>query len=123
LWLRDYGILLLVFILMINAVQNCSQSTKLDKNAKEIKANAMRIDSINYLLSAGVYLLPKDELTLMLEIQRLQTAKLVLYDWNTVVRTTVRPDDRMNEYDVEIAKVTKELLTLRQNKGTNDVKK
>lgn len=118
-WLRDYGIILLVFFLLINAMQNCSQSRSIDKVNKQTITNAYRIDSISKLLSTGVYLLPKDELAMMLEIQRLQTAKLVLYDWNTVVRTVVRPDDRMNEYDLEIAKLMKDLAKLRQNNGAN----
>ena len=118
-WLREYGIILLVFFLMINAMQNCSQSRIIDRNTKLVNANVLKIDSINKALAIGKYAVPKDEMVLLLEIQRLQTAKLVLYDWNTVVRTVVRPDDRMNEYDIQIAKATKDLEALRQNKIEN----
>jgi hypothetical protein len=107
-WLRDYGIVLLVFFLMINLVQNCNQSKAISKNTKAIAVSTARVDSINGITA--------EEFAIMLEIQRIQTAKLVLYDWNTVVRTVVRPDDRMNEYDKEIAKLNKELETIRQNK-------
>ena len=37
-----------------------------------------------------------------LQIEGLRSSKRTLYDWNSVVRTTVRPDDRMNQYDQEI---------------------
>ena len=118
-WLREYGIILLVFVLLINAMQNCNQSRVIDRNTKIINTNVSKIDSINKSLAIGKYAVPKDEMVLMLELQRLQTAKLVLYDWNTVVRTVVRPDDRMNEYDIQIARVTKDLEKLRQNKDAN----
>ena len=43
-----------------------------------------------------------------IEIGGLKTSKRTLYDWNAVIRTTVRPDDRMNEYDQEIKKLEKQ---------------
>ena len=118
-YIRDYGMFVLIFVLLINAMQNCSQSRTIDRNTKIIYSNVAKIDSINKVLSGGEYSVRQAELSIMLEIQRLQTAKLILYDWNTVVRTVVRPDDRMNEYDVQIANLTKELQTLRLNKSAN----
>lgn len=107
-WLSNYGVALIVVLLIINTMQNCSQSKSITKNRKAIIENSLRIDSIS-----GV---TPDEFAIMAEIQKLQTAKLILYDWNTVVRTTVRPDDRMNEYDNQIAKLTKELSAIKDNK-------
>jgi hypothetical protein len=43
----------------------------------------------------------------MIEIEGLKASKRTLYDWNAVVRTAVRPDDRMNEYDAQIEKIQK----------------
>ena len=40
----------------------------------------------------------------------------MLYDNNVIVRTTKRPDDRMNEYDQEIEKLEKELQNLNGKK-------
>lgn len=34
-------------------------------------------------------------------------SKRFLYDNNAIIRTTVRPDDRMNQYDEEIKKLEK----------------
>lgn len=65
----------------------------------------------------------KAELDIILEIDRLKTAKSILYDWNTVVRTVVRPDDRMNEYDKEIYVLEKKLKSLiaeKNNQLSND---
>ena len=96
---------------MVNLMQNCSQSNSIAKNTKQIARNTIRIDS--------VYSITSEELSLMMEIQKLQTAKLILYDWNTVVRTVVRPDDRMNEYDNSIAKLNTELANVRRNNRVN----
>ena len=45
------------------------------------------------------------DLKKMIEIEGLKASKRTLYDWNAVIRTTVRPDDRMNQYDSEIEKI------------------
>ena len=47
------------------------------------------------------------DLKKMIEIEGLKTSKRTLYDWNAVVRSAIRPDDRMNEYDAEIQKIEK----------------
>jgi len=44
-----------------------------------------------------------------LEIHGLETSKRMLYDNNVIVRTSVRPDDRMNEYDQQIKALEKKL--------------
>ena len=43
-----------------------------------------------------------------MEIEGLKTSKRTLYDWNTVIRTTARPDDIMNSYDEQITALEKE---------------
>lgn len=44
----------------------------------------------------------KKQLETALKIEGLRSSKRTLYDWNAVIRTTVRPDDQMNAYDQEI---------------------
>ena len=73
--------------------KQCGINRDQDKILKELKAVNLKIDSIST---------KKD-----LEIEGLKISKRVLYDWNSVVRTQVRPDDKMNEYDREIEKIQK----------------
>jgi uncharacterized protein YdcH (DUF465 family) len=47
----------------------------------------------------------KAEIDSAMQIEGLRTSKRMLYDNNAIIRTTVRPDDRMNEYDAEIKKL------------------
>lgn len=110
-WLKEYGIMLITFFLLINLVQNCNQNKKMSEYNDEIVRNTISIDSIQ----RNIY--SRHEIQLIGDINRLRAAKLTLYDQNAIVRTKIRPDDRMNEYDVEIEALTKELNDLRRNKG------
>jgi hypothetical protein len=66
--------------------------------SREQKKITKRLDSID---SSLVNTPSKNDLN----IEGLKISKRTLYDWNSVVRTSVRPDDRMNEYDKEIEKL------------------
>ncbi len=86
-WLILLGLFVLLFF------KQCGISRDQDKIVKEIKTLNARVDSLAT---------KKD-----MEVEGLKTSKRILYDWNSIVRTAVRPDDRMNEYDREIEKIQK----------------
>ena len=75
----------LMVLLLLNMCTTCSTSKHVIKLEKKIDSLEMSVAS------------KKD-----LQIEGLRSSKRTLYDWNSVVRTTVRPDDRMNQYDQEI---------------------
>lgn len=81
-------------LLLILMVQQCNNSSKIAKFEKQAKLMNQRIDSVY-----------TSNLKKMIEIEGLKASKRTLYDWNAVIRTTVRPDDRMNQYDSEIEKI------------------
>lgn len=83
-------------LLLIIFVQQCSNSSRISKIEKHAKVMNVRIDSVY-----------TSDLKKMIEIEGLKTSKRTLYDWNAVVRSAIRPDDRMNEYDAEIQKIEK----------------
>ena len=83
-------------LLVIIFVQQCSTSSRVSKIEKQAKVMNARIDSVY-----------TSDLKKMIEIEGLRASKRTLYDWNAVVRTAIRPDDRMHEYDVEIQKIEK----------------
>ena len=84
------GLLFVIFI------QQCSTSSRVSKIEKQSKIMNQRIDSVY-----------TSDLKKMIEIEGLKASKRTLYDWNAVVRSAVRPDDRMNEYDAQIEKIQK----------------
>lgn len=83
-------------LLVLLFVQQCSTSRKVSGLEKQTKVMNTRIDSVY-----------TSDLKKMIEIEGLKASKRTLYDWNAVVRTAIRPDDRMNQYDAEIEKIQK----------------
>jgi hypothetical protein len=85
---------LVLGLLLILFVQQCNNSGKISKIEKQEKIMNQRIDSVY-----------TSDLQKMIEIEGLRASKRTLYDWNAVVRSAIRPDDRMNQYDAEIQKI------------------
>lgn len=83
-------------LLLVISFQQCVTSSRISKIEKQERALNKRIDSVY-----------TSDLQKMIEIEGLRASKRTLYDWNAVVRTSVRPDDRMNEYDAQIEKIEK----------------
>lgn len=87
---------IVIGILLIIVLQQCSTSHKVKVLEKDQRALTQQIDSVY-----------KKDLQNLIEIEGLKISKRTLYDWNSVVRTAVRPDDRMISYDKEIEKLQK----------------
>lgn len=83
--------LLILFLILIIFLKQCGVSREQNKITKRLDSLEKKISNVP----------TKKEL----EIQGIVICKRTLYDWNSVVRTSVRPDDRMNEYDQEIKKL------------------
>ncbi len=93
-------VIILFFLIFI---QNCSQTGKIKQEAKNNKVISEKI----VLLEKNN--ISKEELEILLEIHSLETARKVVYDNNTIVRTTQRPDDVMNAYDQKIKELKDKL--------------
>jgi hypothetical protein len=81
-------------IALLGLLKSCGDARELSKMRKEVAA----IKDSTYT---------KQELEIKLQIEGLKTSKRTLYDWNTVIRTTQRPDDIMINYDNQINKLEK----------------
>ena len=89
--LKDNSWMITLMLLLVVFLQTCS-------NSKKYAALRKKVDSQEQLLN-GVAT-KKD-----LKIEGFEISKRMLYDNNAIIRTTVRPDDRMNQYDEEIKKI------------------
>jgi transposase len=58
-----------------------------------------KLDSFKKTIDSNTY--SKQQL----KILEYRISKNILYDWNAVVRTEIRPDDRMNYYDEKISEL------------------
>jgi hypothetical protein len=86
--LKNYGWAIALFLMVIATFQTCSSSKKIAALKKQVQA-----------------LPTSEQVSKEIQIEGLRTSKRMLYDNNAIIRTTVRPDDRMNEYDAEIKKL------------------
>jgi hypothetical protein len=89
---------LLVAILFMACLSTCN-SCSTSKKVTKLKAE---VDSLQTQLTRVP---TREDTKKYLRVEGLRSSKRTLYDWNAVVRTAVRPDDRMNEYDQEIKKL------------------
>jgi hypothetical protein len=95
--INKFGLTAVLLMLMLSTCNTCNMR-------RDIAAVSERADSLQLQLNK-VY--TKEELDARMEVQGLETSKRMLYDQNAIVRTTVRPDDRMNEYDQQIKALEK----------------
>lgn len=100
-----WTIWLLLVVSLLNACNGCNSA----RRDASIRKDVDRLDSAVTTLSAKSY--DKDELDTRISIEGYEISKRMLYDQNAIVRTTVRPDDRMNEYDGKIKTLREKLNT------------
>jgi hypothetical protein len=89
----------LIIILMLIILATCTENMSKRMNEKKLYR---QLDSIKTEIK-----LTKQELKKEIKVEGLKTSKRTLYDWNTVIRTTNRPDDIMIRYDNEIDSLIK----------------
>lgn len=87
--------------------RSCNTSKEIRKIHTEIEQYQSEIDSLTATLDNMYY--DKNELDIRLQIHGLEASKRTLYDWNAVVRTVIRPDDKMKEYDEQIQTLRSQL--------------
>lgn len=89
---------LYAFLLVSLAVnfRSCGVSSNVNKLKREVKSLSVEVDS----LRGNIY--TKEELDTRIAIEGYEISKRMLYDQNAIVRTVMRPDDRMAEYDQKI---------------------
>lgn len=96
------------FILLMNTCSNFRtgrQVSNLDAKIDTVSMDALSKDAFEQFMIID---------SKKGEIENLKTSKRVLYDWNSIVRTVVRPDDRMNHYDQEILRLEQEIDELQK---------
>jgi hypothetical protein len=102
--LGKYGIIMLLVFSILTFFNTCGTKSAIKTTNKRIDAVEQR-DSLNIEIQA-----------IEDEIISLETSKRILFDWNTVVRTTERPDDIMNQYDNKIKELRKKLESVKNGK-------
>ena len=102
-----WTIYLFLFVALINGCNSCSTNREMEKNKKRIDTLTIEVSGLRKVLDQKVF--SKEEMDIRMAIEGYEISKRMLYDQNAVVRTTVRPDDRMNEYDTKIKALREQL--------------
>jgi hypothetical protein len=95
-----YGIFILS---LFGGLRGCNSTKENTKLRKEIVELSLQIDS----LRSQTY--TKEQADIRFSIEGYEISKRMLYDQNAIIRTVVRPDDRMNQYDTKISELRKKL--------------
>jgi len=89
----------IILLLALQTCNSCGTSTKIGKINR-------RLDAIDSTVATKP---SKAETERIIKVEGLRISKRNLYDQNAIVRTTIRPDDRMNDYDSEIDSLSKDM--------------
>ena len=98
-----YALYLLLFFSFVSTMRSCGTNKEVSKLKKEILSLNRQIQQ----LDSNIY--SKEEINIRMSIEGYEISKRMLYDQNSIVRTVVRPDDRMNEYDQKIRELREKL--------------
>lgn len=94
-------------ILSCTFLYTCNSNRTLKKIHKDLEdIQYTQIESLNKLEKIDSTM---SDFKTLLEIEGYKISKRNLYYNNAIIRTTVRPDDVMHEYDMEIEKLSKKL--------------
>lgn len=93
-----------LWIIAILGIFSFFRGCTTSKQIKDLQTELIVVKESNDSLRAAIYenFWTKEELDIRMEIHGLETSKRTLYDWNAVVRTVIRPDDKMKEYNDRI---------------------
>jgi cell division protein FtsL len=94
------GFMVAIFLMtVLNTCNSCAQNKEDVKFRKEIDSLSSQIESQYTKEEIDQKL---DNITVEMQIEGLEISKRMLYDNNAIIRTTIRPDDQMAEYDRKI---------------------
>jgi len=99
---KEYLPIACIVVLSLVFLNTCGVKGKLKTVSKKLTQVETTLAIQDSIIAGTV---SEETLIKYLEIEGLKTSKRNLYDQNYIIRTKVRPDDRMNEYDKEIKKL------------------
>jgi len=105
-FLNTYGTLVLIILGLTVILNTCGTKGNIERTGRRIDKLEKTVKSLDSTLSTKI---SKDDFNKELDIYNLKTEKSVLYNMNEIVLKNVRPSQRINEIDLEISKLEKEL--------------
>jgi len=107
---NKYGFFILIFLGIVIVFNTCgskgvvvTQSRRIDKAEKTLK-------SLDSTLSTKI---SSEKMSVLLQINALEIAREVVYTNNAIVRTAIRPDDAINDYNNQIKELQEKLKNVK----------
>lgn len=107
-FIKKWGLLIIMGFNLIIFLNTCGMKTKIDRLDK--KVNLLE-NSINFNDSIQI-----ENESISREILMYEMSREIIYSENSVVRTTKRPDDLMNEYTQKIKELEEKKIKLNVRK-------
>lgn len=101
---KKWGMLIITFLNVMIFFSTCGTKSRIEKVEKKFNI-VLYNDSIQGEINA-----------VDREILLNETSREVVYNWNAIVRTTERPDDVMNKYNLRIKELAKDKEKLKNAK-------
>lgn len=109
-FLNNYGTLILVLLGLMILLNTCGMKNMEERNFRklnQLEKNVQNIDSIMDLKISS------EKMDILLKINAIEIAREVVYTNNTIVRTSVRPDDVINKYNIKIKELQEKLKNVK----------
>jgi hypothetical protein len=100
------AIYVLIALTAINSCNSCSSKKESQRLRKDVDSLSVVIKTMDNTMKSSY---DKKELDIRMAIEGYEVSKRMLYDNNTVVRTTQRPDDIIIGYDNKIKELRAKL--------------
>lgn len=94
------AIYMIAVMSLVNGCRGCSTAKDISRISREIDSLETGMDAIKQQVESQYY--TKDELDVRMSIEGYEISKRMLFDNNSIVRTSQRPDDILMEYDKKI---------------------
>tara|TARA_R110000803_G_scaffold91516_5_gene158977 strand:+ start:182 stop:508 length:327 start_codon:yes stop_codon:yes gene_type:complete len=95
-----------IALMLIVFMNTCGTKGKVKSLSKQVEKLELTVEKQDSIIANTVSV---ERLQNIVELDGLRVSKRNLYDQNVIIRTKVRPDDRMNEYDIEIKAIEAKL--------------
>jgi len=104
--IKHYVPITAVVFMIIVFMNTCGTKSKV----KSLKKDIVKLENVVKLQDSLISnTVSKNDLRLIIELEGLKISKRNLYDQNSIIRTKIRPDDKMNEYDQKMNDIRKKL--------------
>ena len=109
-FINKYGTLILIVLALLIFMNTCGTKGNIERNGRRIDKLEKAVSTTDSILSTKI---SSEKMDILLKINALEISREVVYTNNAIVRTTERPDDVINKYNVQIKELQEKLKNVK----------